>query len=77
MTVELITKDNCNYCVNAKHLLNQKRIPFSEMKIGNGISREEVLSKFPTAKTVPIITIDGRYIGGFTELNKELNENLS
>ena len=37
-------------------------------------SREDLVNKFPEARTFPQITQDGNYIGGFTELNAHLNK---
>ena len=66
------TKDNCGYCDAAKQLLTSKGIPFQAVKLGEGISREELLAKIPTARTMPQILKDGELIGGFAELRKEL-----
>ena len=62
------SKDNCLYCVNAKTLLTAKHIEFEERKIGSGWTKEQLLEAVPNAKTVPQIFLDGKYIGGFTEL---------
>ena len=35
-------------------------------------SREDLLDKFPEARTFPQITQDGNFIGGYTELEKHL-----
>ena len=68
MHVTIYTKPGCNYCVKAKQFLNQRGMFFEEIKIGDQISREQLLLEFPTARTAPVITIDGQYIGGFDEL---------
>lgn len=68
------TKDLCNYCTAAKSLLNVKGIAFEERKVGKGYTREQLLEAVPNAKTVPQIFLDGKYVGGFTEL-KALLEN--
>ena len=76
--LRVYTKDGCPACVNTKTFLSNNSIDFEEFKIGQNITRDEVLQKFPNAKTVPIIVIDDSItIGGYTDLlrlyeNKEL-----
>ena len=74
MTAIVWSKYHCPYCDQAKALLKQKGVQFEERKIGDGYTREELLEEIPTARTVPQIIIDGKLIGGFTEL-KTLFEN--
>jgi glutaredoxin 3 len=68
------SKDHCPYCDQAKALLTQQGVPFEERKIGDGYTREELLEAVPTARTVPQIIINGKSIGGFTELRKYIDE---
>jgi glutaredoxin len=68
------SKYNCSYCDQAKKLLQAYNIKFEERKIGDGWSKEELLEAIPAAKTVPQIILNGRYIGGYTELKKFLTE---
>ena len=66
------TKDNCTLCDQAKSLLTQKGIPFKTIKLGEGISRDELLAKIPTARTMPQILKDEQLIGGYIELRQLL-----
>ena len=68
------SKYNCPYCDQAKALLKDRRIPFEERKIGDGYTKEELLEAVPNARTVPQIIINGKSIGGFTELRKYIDE---
>jgi len=68
------SKYHCPYCDQAKALLTQKGIKFEEKNIGDGYTREELLEAVPTARTVPQIFLDGKLIGGFTELKKLLEQ---
>jgi len=68
------SKDQCPYCDQAKALLEQKGIAYEERKIGHGYTRENLLEAVPTARTVPQIFLDGKLIGGFTELRQHLTE---
>lgn len=74
MNVILWSKYHCPFCDQAKNLLRAKGIPFEERKIGDGWTKEELLEHIPTARTVPQILIDGKLIGGFTELRNYLQE---
>jgi glutaredoxin len=47
------TKDKCPACVTLKARLTSENIPFTEMKIGTDITREEFMKKFPNVRTVP------------------------
>jgi glutaredoxin len=64
------SKEQCTYCEQAKALLKQKGIEFEERKIGSGYSKEDLLEAVPTARTVPQIFLEGKLVGGFTELKQ-------
>ena len=66
------SKYHCQYCDQAKALLTQKGIEFEEKKIGDGFTKEDLLEAVPTARSVPQIFLDGKLIGGFTELKQTL-----
>ena len=68
------SKDQCPFCDQAKGQLTHQGVPFEEKKIGHGYTREELLEAVPTARTVPQIIINGKSIGGFTELRKYIDE---
>jgi len=68
------SKYHCPFCDQAKALLEAKGIEYVEKKIGDGYTREDLLEEVPTARTVPQIFVDGKLIGGFTELKKMLIE---
>lgn len=74
MHVEIYTKDDCPYCQMAKVELARRAIIFTEQKLNKDFSREHILEKFPTAKTFPIIVLDGFYIGGYNQLLEYLEE---
>jgi glutaredoxin len=74
MLVEIYTKEDCPYCQLAKTALASKNIQFTEQKLYKDFTREHILEKFPTAKTFPIIVLDGFYIGGYNQLREYLEE---
>ena len=75
MNIIIYTKEKCKWCNNAKQLLKDKQLPYAETVIGIDVTREEVVEKYPEAKTVPIVVIDGEWIGGYTELVDYLTKN--
>lgn len=66
------SKYQCSHCDQAKALLTQRGIEFEERKIGDGYTKEELLEAVPTARTLPQIFLDGKLVGGLTELKKHL-----
>lgn len=72
MKATIWSKYNCTFCDQAKNLLEASNIAYEERKIGDGYTREDLLEAVPTARSVPQIFIDGKYIGGFTELRSHL-----
>jgi glutaredoxin 3 len=74
MKATIWSKYHCPYCDQAKALLSQKGIPFTEYKIGDGYTKEELMEAVPNARTVPQIFLDDKLIGGFTELKKHFEK---
>jgi glutaredoxin 3 len=66
------SKYHCPQCDQAKALLSQKGIKFEERKIGDGYTKEELLEAVPTARAVPQIFINDKYVGSLTELKSYL-----
>ena len=73
MNIEVYGKPDCPFCSLAKDLLNRKGLHYSEHVAGSDMTREEFFEKFPGARTVPQITIDGRLIGGYDKLTEWMN----
>lgn len=66
------SKDACPYCDQAKGLLKMKGIEFEERNINQDWTKDQLLEAVPTARTLPQIFLDDKLIGGFTELQKQL-----
>lgn len=77
MAIEIYTKEDCAYCINAKNLLKMHMKDFVEYKLGEDFTRDILLSKFPEATTYPVIVIDGFNIGGYDQLQSQINEETS
>ncbi len=58
----------CPYCVKAKALLQRKGAKFSEIKIADDITREEMIKKSGGRRSVPQIFIGEMHVGGCDDL---------
>ena len=72
--IEIYSKHNCTFCDQAKQLLRIHGKDYIEYKLDEDFTKEILLSKFPEARTFPIIVIDGFNIGGFEQLKQQINE---
>ena len=67
--VIVYTTDYCPYCVRAKDLLTKRGISFKEVQISDDDDQAwDDLYKRSQMQTVPQIFVDGKILGGFTEL---------
>ena len=58
----------CGYCVRAKTLLELRGLEFEEISLDDDPGFRQRLLDLTGGWTVPQIVIDGRPIGGYTEL---------
>jgi glutaredoxin 3 len=58
----------CGYCVRAKTLLENRGIEYEEISLDDDPAFRQKLFDLTGGSTVPQILIDGRPIGGYTEL---------
>ena len=75
--IEIYSKPNCSFCTRAKKLLENNNIQYIEHRLNVNFTREQLLEKFPSAKTYPVVVIDGFNIGGYTELKEQLERDYS
>lgn len=75
MEAIVYSKDNCPYCVKAKHLLEKHGIVYTEL---NAVDHLQDLVKLvesagkPRPQSVPQIFLDDEYIGGYDQLASRL-----
>lgn len=81
MNITIYTKSNCTHCTQAKTLLDINAIPYKVIALAERgetgedfISREDLLTRFPGARTMPQIEINGASIGGLAELKLFLQQ---
>ena len=77
--VVVFSKSTCPYCVDAKNLLQDNGIKYKEVQIDKIVDNDrqkviDELRQMTSQNTVPNIFINGKHIGGFSEL-KQLNLN--
>tara|TARA_Y100000748_G_scaffold291535_1_gene279124 strand:+ start:61 stop:318 length:258 start_codon:yes stop_codon:yes gene_type:complete len=59
----------CNFCSAAKHLLNKKKVNYTEFDIAADQSKmQEMHERTNGARTIPQIFIGETYVGGYREL---------
>lgn len=68
MQIDIYTKENCSFCTRAKNFLTNRKMGYSEYKLGTDVTLDEIRANFPLQKTFPIILIEGNVIGGYTDL---------
>tara|TARA_X000001036_G_C20175611_1_gene601296 strand:+ start:211 stop:459 length:249 start_codon:yes stop_codon:yes gene_type:complete len=72
--IKIYTSNWCGYCNAAKNLLNDLNLSFEEINIEeNNMTRDDLL-QLSGGYTVPQICINGKFIGGFQEL-QSLHQN--
>lgn len=80
MIAEIYTREDCVFCVKAKELLKTHDIPYIESVVGKDVTREHVLSRlkkdFDSKVLLPVIFIDGEWIGGHEELLRMVAEEV-
>ncbi len=71
MRATIWSRTSCPYCVRAIDDLARRGFNIDIKYIGqNGITKQDLLSILPNAKTVPQIFIEDVHIGGYTDLVK-------
>jgi len=69
--VKVFSTGICPICEKTKSLLSKWNIPYDEARIDTDIAaRREFTQITNGARTVPQIAIDGKWIGGLTELTE-------
>ena len=58
----------CGYCVRAKSLLESRGLEYEEISLDDDPTFRQKLFELTGGWTVPQILIDGKPIGGYTEL---------
>jgi glutaredoxin 3 len=69
--VTVYSTAHCSFCTRAKIMLEKWNIDYDEVRIdGDSAAMQQFIEITNGARTVPQIVIDGKPIGGFTELTE-------
>lgn len=67
MKVEIYSKPNCPFCVQAKGLAEREGHEYTYQRLGEHFEMDFIAKEFPEARTFPQIKVNGNYCGGYTE----------
>jgi glutaredoxin 3 len=68
-TIQIYTKRSCPFCVRAKALLDRKGVAYEEIDAEGDDELRTWLAGKTGQKTVPQIFVDGRSLGGFSDVD--------
>lgn len=74
MNIVVYSKSNCPACLQAKMLLNSKGIGFEEFNTDEPVWLESLKVRYPEARQMPQIFIEGQRVGGLAGLQAALKE---
>ncbi len=66
--VEVYSSAQCPYCTMAKQLLERKGVAYQEIRVDQDPAKRQEMMTKSRQRTVPQIFIDGKSIGGYTDL---------
>lgn len=66
--VQLYTIPFCGFCIRAKRLLDERGVPYEDVDVSNDPDLRAKMSEKFSWDTVPMIVLDGEFIGGCSEL---------
>ncbi len=75
-TIKIYSTPTCPHCKEAKKFFEEKGIPYTDINVAADMkARQELISKGQMA--VPVIDIDGEWVGGFERKKMEQKLGLS
>lgn len=72
MKIEIFSKSNCSHCKAAVQLAEHNGFSPTIFKLEEDFTKDELLARFPYAKTFPQIIVADIHVGGFREFSKLL-----
>lgn len=67
-TITIYTTRTCPFCVSAKKWLRDRGYEYQEISLDDPAVRQQFKDQNPGMNTVPQIFVDGRHLGGFSDL---------
>ena len=74
MNITIYTKSNCPNCVTAKQLLKSKGLDYEMIDADFEPYMQDLLRRYPEARQMPQIFINGQRVGGLAGLQQALKE---
>ena len=74
MQITIYTKSNCPNCTTAKQLLKSKGLEYEMIDADFEPYMQDLLRRYPEARQMPQIFIDGQRVGGLAGLQAALNQ---
>ena len=68
-SVTIYTSFYCTYCRRAKRLLERKQVDYEEIRLDEDAEKRKELVEKLNWRTVPMIFVNGQFIGGYDELS--------
>ncbi|MCC5796117.1 MAG: glutaredoxin 3 [Methylophaga sp.] len=66
--VVIYSSAHCPYCVMAKQLLERKAVHYQEIRVDLDPDKRQEMMQKSRQRTVPQIFINGKHVGGYTDL---------
>jgi glutaredoxin 3 len=70
MRIQVYTTAWCGFCERAKQLLEERDVPYEEIRVDDDPAFRARLLDLTGRWTVPQIIIDGKPVGGYVELRE-------
>lgn len=74
MNIVIYSKNQCSQCDRAKAILKAHSVEFTELKLHEDFTTEDIRQLFPNARSYPVIIVDGYNVGSSDQLMKMLSE---
>ena len=71
--IEIWSKPQCPFCDKAENLCKQKNLEYKKYMLDVDYSREDLFTKFPSARTFPQITMAVRHGSHYRFLQPEFS----
>lgn len=67
--ITIYTTQYCGFCTRAKQFLkDQKKVPFTEVRVDDRADLRKFIAEKSGQRTVPQIFINGKAIGGYSDM---------
>ena len=62
----------CSWCLKAKELAEQYLLDFEFKDVDNNDTKQQLIDRMPSCKTIPQIWWHGHHIGGYEDFAREI-----